>query len=347
MAVRESDQGKSIQQSKNKHLAKRNALSPTISAFTKAIERRAEAAKELVRSAAEVLCAVEEIKEQVSGKARYVVDMADWMVDAIEEGKCKLDTDRNGRLYAQIRESNGSFGDKIPIKKELASGGLDPLAIQNAIQMQAIQQQLTVVIDALSSIDETVGEIKQGQHNDRMGVLLGGQALYMESCDVSDSTMQKLLKSQALKSLSDSNAQLMQSAQADIAYLVNGGYKSRKKEQTAVIRERITSLRSTIEAVNAAFALKMLLYYELNEIKALQNVLDQYAGFISEAIAPHAGILAELDESDVLPRGGFWSEKANCLNGILTLKRAMESSDESIGLLENGSEDEECENGKG
>jgi len=50
---------------------------------------------------------------------RYVVDATESTLEAIDNGKIKLSTDKSGKMFAQIREANGQYGSKLPIKKEL------------------------------------------------------------------------------------------------------------------------------------------------------------------------------------------------------------------------------------
>ena len=48
---------------------------------------------------------------------RYVVDAPKKILDLIDKGTLKLDKNRDGKTFAQLR-NNGQYADKIPIKKE-------------------------------------------------------------------------------------------------------------------------------------------------------------------------------------------------------------------------------------
>ena len=41
------------------------------------------------------------------------------ILDSIENGDLKLVTSKDGNIYAQLRNSNGKFGKRLPIKKNL------------------------------------------------------------------------------------------------------------------------------------------------------------------------------------------------------------------------------------
>ena len=73
---------------------------------------------------------------------RYVVDVTESTLEAIESGKIKLTTENSGKMYAQIREANGRYGAKLPIKKDVFSKGFDPVKMANALQMKALQEQV-------------------------------------------------------------------------------------------------------------------------------------------------------------------------------------------------------------
>ena len=58
---------------------------------------------------------------------RLVVDASDDMLEAIDRGDIKLTADKLGNTHAQIKQANGQYGKKLPIKKEEFSQGIDPV----------------------------------------------------------------------------------------------------------------------------------------------------------------------------------------------------------------------------
>lgn len=299
-----------------------------VNALARAVAKKGELAAQMLRKTAEAACSLESVKDALPQETQLVVDMTETAKRAYDEGRIKLDTNKAGEMFAQIRDANGHYGSKIPIKEQVAANGLNPLEVQNAIRTQAIQEQLEEIVATLAEINEGVSDIKQGQHNDRLGLFLSGQALYLEACAVEDPTMRKFLEAQALKSLSDANGQLSQSISTDIKYLAEGRYKSRKTGQKATIEERLASIRDSLDAVNASFALKAAIYYGGGEIEAMLKCLEQYADFIGAAVAPKSKKLAELDPTEKLPKGGFWEEKVSALEAVDNIRGLLNAPEE-------------------
>ena len=302
-------------------IAKRNCNNASsISAFANVVKCKGELAKKTLEKTAESACTLDSIKEALSEETQLVVDMSNAAKKAYKDGLIKLDVDKAGNMFAQLRDGNGRYGKKIPIKEQVIANGLNPLEVQNAMRTQAIQEQLEEIVATLAEINECVGDIKQGQRDDRLGLFLSGQTLYLESREISDPFMRKFLEAQALKSLSDANGQLSQSITTDIRYLTEERYKAKKTGQRRAIEERISSIRSSLDAVNMSYALKAAIYYSDGETDAMLRCLEQYADFIGRSIAPNSKKLAELDSTEKLPKGGFWEEKTLALEAVKRIR---------------------------
>lgn len=161
---------------------------------------------------------------------RLVVDVPKNTLDAIANGDIKLTTDRAGNTFAQLLDPNGRYGKKLPIKREDFSEGVDPFQAANAIQLRAIQGQLEDIARQIAVIDVRVQEVLEGQQNDRLGILQSGMRLYLQAREVDDETLRKLLISQALRALSDAEAQLELEMESDVKYLANGDYEHEKAD---------------------------------------------------------------------------------------------------------------------
>ena len=323
------------------------AVSPAVGVLETVVKTKAEMAKTTIEEAAQAVCTMEAAQGALSKDVRYVVDMSDTAKQALRSGAIKFDINDKGEMFAQIRKANGQFGEKFPIKEELAAKGIDPLQMQVAMQVQAIQDQLREIMDVLQGIEEIVSEIKQGQHGDRLGLCHSGRLLFLESLEVSDKTLRSLLESQALKSLSDGAGQLMQEIAVNVRYLAEGKYKSKKGGQKAAIAERLAEIRASLDAVNASVAIKAAIYYNEGETGALARTLETYAEFINGSIAQWAGTLAELDESEKLPKGGFWEQKAQSLQEAARIRGLLDGSTEyeAVLMLESSEEADDAEQG--
>ena len=171
---------------------------------------------------------------------RLVVDASDDMLQAIDRGDIKLTTDKLGNTYAQIKQTSGEFGKKLPIKKEEFSQGIDPIQAANAMQMKALQEQLDEISGQITVIDGRVKEVLRGQQNDRIGLFNSGMALYLEAREISDENLRKLLTAQSLRALSDAAAQLDLELQENVSYLANGEYESQGSHPLLMRNPRLT-----------------------------------------------------------------------------------------------------------
>ena len=160
---------------------------------------------------------------------RLVVDVSDDFIRDYQEGVVKLANEK-GHMVAQIKQ-NGKYGSKIPIKEEYYTEGPNSLDMQNAIQLQAIQEALIAISDQIQIIDENVKEVLTGQQNDRLGLYYSGVALFIEAYNVKDEEFKKQLIAQSVKALSDSIFQMTLALQVDIAYLARKEYVRNKKSQ--------------------------------------------------------------------------------------------------------------------
>ena len=132
------------------------------------------------------------------------------ILDSIENGDLKLVTSKDGNIYAQLRKSNGKFGKRLPIKKELEESGVTVDELQMALQVKAIEEQLHKIVAVLEDIDKKVKNVLQGQHNNRKGLFYSGLSLFIESKQIQDARLKKEMIVQALKSLNDAKFQMIQ-----------------------------------------------------------------------------------------------------------------------------------------
>lgn len=98
------------------------------------------------------------IKDGMKKESRWVVKMSDELKSAIDSGAVKLDYSKTGEVFAQLRDASGHFGEKLPITEEIIRAGIDPMAVSQALQMKAIQDQLNNMMDVLEEIGSDVQE---------------------------------------------------------------------------------------------------------------------------------------------------------------------------------------------
>ncbi len=288
------------------------------------------AAKSVYETVVKVSPFAAQLSEVAEKGVRYVVDTPDSMLEAIETGKIKFTREKNGLMFAQIRDNNGHYSNKVPIKREEFARGVDPVQMANAIQLQSLQNQMQEVQASIYAIDRNVKEVIQGQRNDRRAHYLSGLTLYLEASDISDEALRKNLLAQAQRSLSDASNQIALEMQSDIDWVhdVKANNFKGMKDREKLLGERIAAINEAFASVHQASLLRAAIYGELGEFKALARTLESYSRFINEQVVSNAGMLAECDPDDFGFEHGTWSKRAELSLNVDDVVKSLESSEQ-------------------
>lgn len=275
---------------------------------------------------------VAQVREATRKGYKYVVDATESTLEAIESGKIKLTTENSGKMYAQIREVNGHYGSKLPIKKEVFAKGIDPVQMANALQMKALQDQVQQIANQIAVIDHSVREVIQGQQNDRIGLYYSGLTLYLEAKNINDPELKKALIAQSLRALSEARFQLGLTMQSDIQYLADGDYKIAKGKSVGLIDSRIISINQSFAFIHQATMLRAAIYCNEGELTAMSTVLNEYSYFIDGTIAKNAGLLAQCDRTDTGTEKGIWKSRAKLKLDVSEFSKQLNAPDKIIYL---------------
>lgn len=278
-----------------------------------------EIAKVVIKEAPELAQAHQAIKKGF----RYVLDASDSMLESLDAGKTKLTIEKSGEMHAQIRNANGRYGSKIPIKREDFRNGFDPVQMANAIQMKALQEQMQSIADQIVIIDGRVKDILQGQQNDRIGIFQSGMTLFLEAEGVSDPELKKLLTAQSLRALSESTFQLALEMQSCIRYLESAEYKKGKSKRVELMDEKMRAINQCFAFIHQASVLRAGIYCKRGELSAMSVVLDEYSRFIEGAVASHASLLAQCDLADNGTETGIWKSRAKLQLDVSDLMKRL------------------------
>lgn len=284
------------------------------------------------KAVAKVSPMVAQVHEATKKGYRYVVDATESTLEAIESGKIKLTTENTGKMYAQIREANGHYGSKLPIKKDVFAKGVDQVKMANALQMKALQEQVQQIADQIAVIDHSVREIIQGQQNDRIGLYYSGLTLYLEGRNVNDSEMKKALIAQSLRALSDATFQLRLTMQLDIKYLADGEFKIGKGNSVGLIDSRMSSINQSFAFIHQATILRSGIYCNEGELIAMSTVLNEYSHFIDGTVAKNAGLLAQCDKVDTGTEKGVWKSRAKLKLDVSAFNKQLNAPEKTIYL---------------
>ncbi len=241
---------------------------------------------------------------------RLVVDAGDSMLSAIEQGKVKLSIEKSGKMVAQIRQANGQYGVKLPIKKEFFKKGIDPTQMANALQMQALQEQLVDIADQLNIINESVVRVIEGLQNDRIAQYYAGLALYAESRYISDDELKKSLIAQSLKLLTQSTFELTLTMNSAIKRLKSSERKELKGRRVENIDECMKEINQCFAFIHQSAMLRAGIYCIQNELPAMASVLKEYTSLIEDTIGTNASLLSQCDTRDDGTAEGIWQSRA-------------------------------------
>jgi hypothetical protein len=291
------------------------------------------AAKEVYNAVLKEAPILAQAQQSLKKGYRFVVDATDSTLEAIDTGRIKLTTEKSGKMFAQIREANGRYGSKLPIKRELFRKGIDPVQMANALQMIALQEQIQGIANQINVIDHRVREVLQGQQNDRIGLYYSGKALYLESRSIADYEMKKLLLAQSLGALSDATFQLALTMHSDIRYLANREYESEKKAgRVKLIDERMRSINRSFAFTHQATMLRAGIYCNQGELAAMSTVLNEYSHFIESTVAKNASLLSQCDTTDDGTEAGVWKSRTRLKLDVSDFAKQFNMPDRTIYL---------------
>ena len=341
---------------KNEITIQKNELSPhnpqfPVQYFKNNIETKLSKAEEIVGSIyKEVIkdsSLLSQVKDATEKGVRLVVDTSDEMLKAIDEGKIKLTTGKDGKTYAQLLRSDGKYDKKLPIKKETFSKGMNRTELANALQLKVLQQQIEEMSNQIYQLDLGIQEILKGQQNDRIGLYYSAISLLVESMDINDKHLQEALMVQGIRSLSDSIFQLTMKLRDDIRYLENKEYENIKgKKRIPLIEEKIQSINQTFAFIHQGMILKAGTYCKLNQMAAMATVLNEYSRFIENDIKVNAPMLSQFDVRDTGLETGLWKSRALLSFDAIDFSRQLNNENEE-NILYIGLEDKQNAKSKG
>ncbi len=294
------------------------------------LERAQVVAQSIYRAVVREMPTLTQVQQAMNKGCRYVVDASDSTLKAIESGALKL-TQENGKTYAQLRV-DGKYGSKLPIKKEAFRKGIDPTQMANALQMQALQDQIQDVANQLILIDGSVREVLQGQQNDRIGLYYSGLSLFLESRNVSDAGLKNALQAQALKALAESTFQLKLTMESDIRYIEQKEYDKAKGKRKDLIVEHMNNINQSFAFIHQATMLRAGIYCDIGEHRSMAQVLEEYSHFIETDIAQNAALLSQYDINDDGTPTGLWASRSQLQLDTAELSKALNNPQKTLYL---------------
>ena len=257
---------------------------------------------------------------------KLVVNMSDDLKTAYKNGDIVLDTGKNGEMYAQVRK-NGKYGKKLSISEEIENNEISSNDIAFAVELNSIKEQLNNIVDALQALETYVVDIVEGLHNDRVGLFYSGLSSYMEASQISNSSLKELMISQSIKSINDSQAQMIQEFKNDVKYLINHEYDNDKNQKRQIIiKDKMNNIHICFELIYRSTMLKTMIYFDIKQLSAMFMVLEEYGRFIEKIVKPNASKLVEFDPMEDKLINTIWGSRANSFRECEDIKEKLLSN---------------------
>ena len=273
------------------------------SAFKSLIDIKKEESHQLINQL------ISQLKTDTDDDISLKVNLSDEIKEKYRQGLITFDKDKDGSMYAQLRDENGKYGKKLTISEETKQTDL-----VFATQLDTIKDVLVEIVDLLENIEECVNNVLTDLHNDRVGLYYSGISIYLEALQTTDASLQKQLIAQSIKSLSDSQAQIIQELKSDVAYLKSSEYQKIKKKKHERLVEKMQNIHECYQIINRIITLKAMIYFDNNQLSSMLMVCLQYQRFIDAFIKPNAAFLIECDPRDDKLINGIWSKRANAFS---------------------------------
>lgn len=245
------------------------------------------------------------------------------MKNQYKQGLIRFDKNKEGKMYAQLRNEHGQYGKRITISEDVKKNDLI-----FANQLDSIKESLDEMIDILYEIDERISEVLTGLHNDRIGLYYSGINLYLEALQTSDIDLQKQLIAQSLKSLSDSQSQLIQEFKTDLMYLKSADFRSVKKKKHEILVAKMQNIHDCFKIINRIINIKAMIYFDNQQLSSMMMVYTEYQRFISAMVKPNAGFLIECDPRSDKLINGLWERRSNIFSKSQEIQNLLKNQNQ-------------------
>lgn len=160
----------------------------------------------------------------------------------------------------------------------------------NALNNYVVNQQLTKINAKLDEMNKSIGNIEQGQRNDRIALVYSAEEKMKEALSTKDETLKIRLIADAISTANDARFQLMETLKTDVRDVIVGTKATNPFEAIEVlVKGNAEMTASTIDKVRIAFfyinkstSICAQGYMLLDEKGAMQKSIDVYKDFVND-----------------------------------------------------------------
>ena len=233
--------------------------------------------------------------------------LTDEQKQQLAEGALKLMTKKDGTLMANlVNPETNKIVSTIALEKVKVTPELSQAMTSYATQMQMAQ-----IAEQIQVVQVAIEEVRQGQEFDRLASAYSCQQKLLQAMAIKNPELKAMALLRLVSDAEDSRNLLMQSQNANVAFikdqpetfwgkLVSGATPEK-------INSRIAEIRESLCAVNMVSLAEAMAYQEMGETEAAQISLQYYAGYVKKTYLEAPGFVERLDMIDPSPEN-YWSK---------------------------------------
>lgn len=275
-----------------------------------------EVAQTLVKGAKETFAKIEQmlystpafinlIKASVPEQALQAI-LTDDQKAKLTSGALRLMTKKDGSLMANLVNPETN---KIVSTISLQKVNLSP-ALSQAMTSYASQMQMAQIAEQIQVVQLAIEEVRQGQEYDRLATAYSCQQKLLQAMEIRNPELKAMALLRIASDAEDSRNLLMQSQNANLAF-INGQPESffgklLSGATPEKISQRMNEIRESLSAINMVSLVEAMAYQEMSENAAARKSLQYYAGYIEKSYLSTNGLVERLDLIDPAPEN-YWS----------------------------------------
>lgn len=257
----------------------------------------------------------------------------------LASGALKLMTKKDGSLMANLVNPETN---KIVSTISLQNVNLSP-ALSQAITNYASQMQMAQIAEQIQVVQLAIEEVRQGQEYDRLAMAYSCQQKLLQAMEIRNPELKAMALLKIASDAEDSRNLLMQSQNANLAFIKDQPESYFRKILSGAtpekINQRMNEIRESLSAVNMVSLVEAMAYQEMGENAAAIQSLQYYADYIEKSYLSTKGFVERLDSMDQAPKNSknYWTKT------LPDIKKKIQSLPcvEKITLFEGGNDDGE------
>lgn len=257
----------------------------------------------------------------------------------LASGALKLMTKKDGSLMANLVNPDTN---KIVSTISLQNVNLSP-ALSQAMTNYASQMQMAQIAEQIQVVQLAIEEVRQGQEYDRLAMAYSCQQKLLQAMEIRNPELKAMALLKIASDAEDSRNLLMQSQNANLAFIKNQPESYFRKILSGAtpekINQRMNEIRESLSAVNMVSLVEAMAYQEMGENAAAIQSLQYYADYIEKSYLSTKGFVERLDSMDQAPKNSknYWTTT------LPDIKKKIQSLPcvEKIALFEGGNDDGE------